>query len=364
MGDKTSNTRRVEVTQKYNELSNLRKLATLTPNCFFRLAKRWTSETIEALVNSFPPYVARDKQSLYDALSNAYAVLKNPLCEKDDSLRLSAIQNAQSTLALVVQNILNNRASDKAEKSLLKTSVTALKRVQTLDTKAKEYFALTITDDLIECRNGRYFREKYADEILQAKGDDRPLSLIVFDIDHFKTVNDARGAGHKAGDYVLKELAQTVASKMIRPEADIFARYAGDEFVFLLPETDEKGAVALAEKVRSAVEAHKFVYEGNAIPVTLSMGVTQFNPYDTEDMLFSVADRCLYAAKATGRNRVVSASKLRANVREMLKATIPIAKEKIMEMFNLSERWFDYFSKDPPSAPLNTTVIYRKEKAQ
>jgi len=356
MGDKTSYTKRVEVTQKYSELSNLRKLATLTPNCFFRLAKRWTSATIEALVNSFPPYVARDKQSLYDALSNAYAVLKNPLCEKDDSLRLSAIQNAQSTLALVVQNILNNRASDKAEKSLLKTSVTALKRVQTLDTKAKEYFALTITDDLIECRNGRYFREKYAVETFQAQSYGRPLSLIVFDVDRFKKVNDAKGAGHQAGDYVLRELAQTVAAKMIRPQTDVFARYGGDEFVFLLPETDEKGAVALAEKVRSAVEAHKFVYEGNVIPVTLSMGVTQFNPYDTEDM-FSVADRCLYAAKATGRDRVVSASK----VRELLK-TIPIAKEKIMEMFNIDERWFDYFSKDPPSAPLNTTVIYRKEK--
>jgi predicted signal transduction protein with EAL and GGDEF domain len=149
---------------------------------------------------------------------------------------------------------------------------------------------------------------------------------------------------------------------MIRPEADVFARYGnGDEFVFLLPETDEKGAVALAEKVRLAVAAHNFVYKRTEFPLTLSMGVTQYDPFDTEDM-FSVADRCLYAAKATGRDRVVSASKLRANVREMLKATIPIAKEKIMDMFNLEERWFDYFSKDPPSAPLNTTVIYRKEK--
>ncbi len=358
MGDKTSYTKRVGVTQKYSELSNLRKLSTITPDRFYRLARKWTSETIEALVNSFPPYVARDKQSLYDALSNAYAVLKNPLCETDDSLRLSAIQNAQSTLALVVQNILNNRASDKAEKSLVEASVTALKRVQTLDLKAKEYFALAITDDLTDCRNGRYFREKYASEILQAERYGRPLSIIVIDADHFKKINDAPALGHEAGDYVLRELAQTASKIMLRPEADTFAKYGGEEFAFLLPETEEHGAEILAERVRRAIETHSFVYEEKTIPVTISAGVAQYNPHD-KVKLFPLADRCMYAAKESGRNKVVSVSGLRNITRQMMPA---VGKEAIKKMFGLTDSWLEYFTEDPPSAPLNTTVIYRKEK--
>lgn len=344
------------VSKRYSELNKLKRLAALPSDKFYLLARKWTPEGIDVLVKNLPPYVARDRQAIFEALQNAYTILKTPLCEQDASFRTAATKNAQSTLEIVVRAVMNTRASEKAAVKTIQVAADAQSRANRSDLQSRKYQDLAYTDDLTKCKNQRYLNMSLENEIAEARKYNRPLGLIVFDIDFFKKVNDSKGAGHKAGDYALAELAQTVAAKMIRPQADVFARYAGDEFVFLLPETDEKGAVALAEKVRSAVEAHNFAYKGTKIPVTISMGVAQYNPFDTEDM-FSVADRCLYAAKATGRNRVVSASK----VREMLK-TIPIAKEKIMEMFNIDERWFDYFSKDPPSAPLKTTQVYRRKE--
>jgi diguanylate cyclase (GGDEF)-like protein len=348
-------TRRVGVTQTYSVLSNLRAISALPPDKFLEEAKKWTPETIEETVKSFPEYVARDRQTLYDALRNAYAILRNPVCETDDSLRLASIQNAQTTLALVVQNILNNRASEKAEKSLAMVAGEAQKRAHTLDLKAKEMYELAHTDNLTGCRNQRYFTEKYEAEIAEARNYNRPLSLIVLDIDRFKHINDDPVLGHKGGDYVLRELAQTASKIMIRPEADTFARYGGEEFVFLLPETDEQGALKLAEKVRGAIESHKFAYEGKEIPVTISAGVAQFSPADNVD-LFTLADRCLYAAKESGRNRVMGASQLRSHVK-----TLPVGKDAIQKMFALNDSWFDYFSKQP-SAPLKTSDTIKRVK--
>jgi len=344
------------VSKRYSELNKLKRLAALPPDKFYSIARKWTPEGIDTLVHNLPPYVARDRQAIYNALQNAYVILKTPLCEQDASFRTAATKNVQSTLEIVVRDVMNTRASEKAAAHTIQVAADAHQRAKKSDLESKKYQDLAYTDDLTKCKNQRYFNMQLEFEIAEAKKYQRPLSLIVFDIDFFKKVNDSKGAGHKAGDYALSELALRVRKEMIRPQADVFARYAGDEFVFLLPETDEKGAVALAEKVRSAVETHNFAYKGTKIPVSISMGVAQYNPFDTEDM-FSVADRCLYAAKATGRNRVASASK----VRELLK-TIPIAKDKLMDMFHLDDRWFDYFSKDPPSAPLKTTNMYRRKE--
>lgn len=127
----------------------------------------------------------------------------------------------------------------------------------------------------------------------------RPLSVVMFDVDHFKTVNDTYG--HSVGDRVLKEITRLCRAEL--RESDLLARWGGDEFVIVLPETDLHGAELLAERVRARV-ADRFV--GEEYDVTLSMGVCQ-GPLDVEvdpDRLFACVDAALYRAKDKGRNRV------------------------------------------------------------
>ncbi len=129
-----------------------------------------------------------------------------------------------------------------------------------------------------------------------------PLSVAVLDIDFFKKINDTYG--HDAGDYVLKEMASVILKKMIRTN-DFFARYGGEEFVLLLMGTTLKFAIDVAERVRSTIEGHKFVYDKTEIPVTVSLGVATKDAAIKEwTDLFKKADAALYMSKQNGRNRV------------------------------------------------------------
>jgi diguanylate cyclase (GGDEF)-like protein len=127
------------------------------------------------------------------------------------------------------------------------------------------------------------------------------MSLVMFDIDHFKNIND--NYGHLAGDQVLKTMALTIKSKIRRE--DLFARYGGEEFSIVLPEIDGYNAHQFAEKVRRIVEATDFLFEGTKMPVTISMGVATLDA-DTADAaaLIKRADERLYEAKGAGRNCV------------------------------------------------------------
>jgi two-component system cell cycle response regulator len=142
-----------------------------------------------------------------------------------------------------------------------------------------------------------------APEIFQkAKIVKEPLSVIVFDIDHFKRINDTYG--HPAGDYILKELALVVGLQLIRSD-DFFARYGGEEFVIFLMGSDEKKALEISERIRVAIESHKFDYQGTTIPVTVSLGVSLMRDTDTSwEELFERGDQALYKSKSQGRNRV------------------------------------------------------------
>jgi diguanylate cyclase (GGDEF)-like protein len=127
------------------------------------------------------------------------------------------------------------------------------------------------------------------------------MSLVLFDIDLFKRINDT--FGHLAGDQVLKVLASTIKTKIRRE--DLFARYGGEEFAIVLPEIDGYNAHQFAEKVRKIVEVTDFVFEGTKMPVTISMGVATLDA-DTADSaaLIKRADERLYEAKNAGRNCV------------------------------------------------------------
>ncbi|MFI5301424.1 MAG: diguanylate cyclase [Polyangiales bacterium] len=165
----------------------------------------------------------------------------------------------------------------------------------------EEIYRLMTFDGLTQIHNKRHFHETIDREVSRSIRYERPMSLVVFDIDHFKRVNDTHG--HLAGDALLRQLAALVRGRIRRE--DIFARVGGEEFAVLLPEIEAPGARLFAETVRKAVESATFHFEDVAIGVTLSLGVAQLKPaYSTGDLLYKAADEALYAAKQNGRNRV------------------------------------------------------------
>jgi diguanylate cyclase (GGDEF)-like protein len=165
----------------------------------------------------------------------------------------------------------------------------------------EEIYRMAIIDGLTQIFNKRYFMEFLDREMARCKRYSRPLTLIIFDLDHFKKVNDVYG--HLAGDYVLKRCAGLIHDKNIRKE-ECFARYGGEEFAILLPDTTMERGVILAEKVRSMVDETRFEFENNIIPVSISMGVAQLKPDDGVEGFIKASDDKLYEAKKNGRNRV------------------------------------------------------------
>jgi diguanylate cyclase (GGDEF)-like protein len=140
----------------------------------------------------------------------------------------------------------------------------------------------------------------YAQTLKEARRNKTTFSVILFDIDDFKRVNDKHG--HLAGDEVLKNIvALTLAD--IR-ESDMLCRWGGEEFLILLKECDLPNARDMAEKIRQSIKDAPTLYRGEPIPVTVSIGVARYYPTDDEDSLLSCVDAALYRAKAEGKNRV------------------------------------------------------------
>ncbi len=166
-----------------------------------------------------------------------------------------------------------------------------------------DVYKLTISDALTETYNKRYLLDFLDREIEKVKRTGRPMSFVMIDIDRFKVLNDTYG--HLVGDLVLREVARRIAGTVRKGE--VFARYGGEEFSVVLPETDLEGAMEFAERARQQVAASPFEAEGNRIPVTISLGVTELvPPYDDirPEGLIARADTKLYEAKNAGRNCV------------------------------------------------------------
>jgi len=165
----------------------------------------------------------------------------------------------------------------------------------------EEIYRMTIRDGLTSIANVRYLNEFLEREFARSRRHGRELAVILFDIDHFKRINDS--LGHLTGDYVLREMARIVDSRVRRDE--LFARYGGEEFCLVLPETSSEGAVQYAEQVRRLIEEHRFVFDGAVVPVTVSLGVALFAPEMKSPIdIIRAADEALYRAKRGGRNRV------------------------------------------------------------
>jgi diguanylate cyclase len=166
----------------------------------------------------------------------------------------------------------------------------------------EEIYRLMTFDGLTRVFNKRSFDEALQREVSRSQRYQRHLSLVLFDIDHFKRINDTRG--HLAGDAVLRQLASLVLANVRRE--DIFARVGGEEFALLLPEVAGDGARTVAEKIRALVQRSTFRFEEQPIPVTASFGVASFEPDSSlaPADLYRIADERLYQAKGGGRNRV------------------------------------------------------------
>jgi len=166
----------------------------------------------------------------------------------------------------------------------------------------EEIYRLTIEDGLTKISNKRALMDFLDKEFARARRHGRPLSCAMFDLDHFKAVND--NYGHLMGDYVLREVARIVTGRVRREE--MFARYGGEEFCAVLPENPLDGAMVFAEDVRALIEGHAFNFEGNTIDVTVSVGVALLDDeMSRPEALILAADANLYKAKRGGRNRVV-----------------------------------------------------------
>ncbi len=158
------------------------------------------------------------------------------------------------------------------------------------------------TDGLTKCYNKAYFNTALELEIKKSKVTGKPLTLIIFDLDHFKKLNDTYG--HDAGDYVLKEKSHIIRDHGIR-QGDIFARYGGEEFCILLPNTNLKQGFEIAERLRNLIQKHEFIYDGKRLPVTASVGIADYRQgVNNGTDLFKRADKAVYMSKDGGRNQV------------------------------------------------------------
>ena len=166
---------------------------------------------------------------------------------------------------------------------------------------ADKIYGMATIDAGTNIFNKKYLLEEIDSQFKLSRASSLPLCVIYYDLDHFKKVNDEHG--HNCGDFILKESA-TLVKSIIRKD-DIFARFGGEEFVLLLPNTDLQIAVELAERIRSEVEKHVFTFEGKDLKQTISIGVSQMDQSHIDPKaLLDDADKKLYSSKHNGRNKV------------------------------------------------------------
>jgi diguanylate cyclase (GGDEF)-like protein/PAS domain S-box-containing protein len=212
-------------------------------------------------------------------------------------LDINAVKIAQDELK--TQNKLL-----KKDKAMLETLVNERAgELEHLNIKLQEQLEYTnyvaSHDKLTSLYNRYMFDESLEKEIKRAKRYSHPLSFIMTDLDYFKDINDTYG--HQTGDKILIELSGILLENI--RDIDILARWGGEEFVMILPDTNEEQVHSLAEKLRIIIQQHSFTHN---ISLTCSFGVTSFHQDDTNDAIFARMDKALYQAKALGRNRVQS----------------------------------------------------------
>lgn len=218
---------------------------------------------------------------------------------QDDAGQISGINITVEEITALKQAEQQLRESEQRYRELSAAlELKVQERTLELRNANAELNRLATTDGLTGVWNRRYLEQVVAGELARARRYDEPLALVIFDIDHFKSINDRHG--HLVGDQVLIELAERVRHQL--RASDVLARWGGEEFVVLMPHCTAQAAASLAEKLRLALTAQPFPTAGT---ITTSFGVAEYQPSETPDDWFTRADNALYAAKEGGRNRVV-----------------------------------------------------------
>ncbi len=225
---------------------------------------------------------------------------------------LKEVEHAvQSHLDKIMTHLDQHRAEENVRVARIKEQNEALsRRLKKLESQSSELRKQVLEsqnkalqDPLTQLPNRMAYDQRMQQEYARWKRYHNTLLIMVWDIDFFKQVNDQYG--HQAGDKVLKVVAQ-VLQKNLR-ETDFVARFGGEEFVSLMPETTLGGGYKVAEKIRGIIEKLEFHYRGDNVKVTISCGISLFVEGDTPDSAFSRADKALYQAKEQGRNRCIIA---------------------------------------------------------
>lgn len=221
--------------------------------------------------------------------------------EGDVARMIGAHENIDEKKRFEEELLQKNKLLEKGNLSLEKLLEAKNKELEeknkVLEEKIEEIRHLSTTDPLTKVANRRKFEEELRQEMARALRYANPLSLVICDIDHFKRINDTYG--HKAGDKILVELA-SLLHRHLRIN-DFIARWGGEEFAIIFPETNAAQGEKITEKLRALVAESLFLGE---LKISCSFGLTQLREEDTSDTFFSRADTMLYKAKTNGRNKV------------------------------------------------------------
>lgn len=216
-------------------------------------------------------------------------------------------KNEQQDLVYGLESGAHNFQSKPYSPIELRSHINVGKRLIEADDKIKEYAEqmarLAITDPLTGICNRRHFFQCAEDELLRAQRYERPMSVLLMDIDNFKNINDT--FGHAAGDETLVTMSRTCENSL--RQNDLFGRLGGEEFGTVMPETGILKSTEVAERLRMTLGDLCISFEGNAIRFTVSIGVSEYTPGDkTIENIMKRADEALYQAKKSGRNRVIT----------------------------------------------------------
>ena len=227
-----------------------------------------------------------------------YCIMSVPLLYGSDVMGVITLTNKVKMVEEQLELDLVGRFGDDDAQLLLGLADQAAVNLH----KAKLYNA-SITDRLTGLFNARHFEQAFEALLEQARDTNKPLTLVLTDIDHFKRFNDTHG--HKAGDVVLARTARTLRDAVRAGSLDAAFRYGGEEFCLLMPDTDADTAAAAIELLRKRVEDDLIEYDDKQLKVTISAGIATFpSAAASRPRLFEAADKALYASKSAGRNRV------------------------------------------------------------
>lgn len=238
-----------------------------------------------------------------DELKGSTASYRQSLAEAAG--RLGSARDGSAVEAIVTALLDATEDVEGRATTLKSRLVETRQHIDALNENLETVRTATITDALTGISNRKHFDHEIKQAIRDADETGEPLALLLADIDHFKTFNDDHG--HQTGDQVLRLVAHTLKTNV--KGRDLAARYGGEEFAVILPRTDLKAAVTVAEQIRKSIMAKELVKKstGESLGViTMSLGAATYRPGETVDALIARADMCLYAAKKAGRNRVKS----------------------------------------------------------